>query len=218
MTDKKLHFPSMDEEGGESSNLYYQNDSGEYEPYKPPSWGDEWDDLLDDDADDGETGGDRSSGSTHDGEMEAYNRVKDLLGSEEDSFHYFPDDAMEENNQLFSMSRLQKSWASETKRNIGIANFFYKNFLEENLRKEAEHTGIASHYLLVQGFYKAAKHAEQLAMKQMRGESETRTMRFKGMNRIMAQKMEELCRELASRTYSDAKAKIIELHGGISHS
>ena len=218
MADKRLSYPSMDGGDEDSSDLYIQKDSGEYEPYEQHSWAADWDGLLDDDeTGEGERGGGESNDSTLDGEMEAYNRVKDLLGSEEDTFEYFPSDAGEENNQRFSMAHLEKAWGSEAKRNIGIANFFYKNFLEENSRRDAESSGIASHYLLVQEFYKAAKHAEKLAVQQLKGEPGTRKMGFKGMNKIMAQKMEERCRDMASRVYSDAKAKIIKMHGGISH-
>jgi hypothetical protein len=217
MTDKMLKFKDMP--GGEEENqLFTQNDTGEYEAYQPPSWGDEWDGLLDDDeADDGETVIGESGDSTLDGEMEAYNRVKDLLGSDEGGFNYFPDDATEENNQRFSMARLEKAWGSETKRNIGIANFFYKNFLHEDTRREAEHTGIASHYLMVDGFFKAAKHAEKLAVQQLKGEPGTRKMRFRGMGDVIKQKLEEKCKEMAARVYSEAQAKIIEMHGGIKH-
>jgi hypothetical protein len=210
MTERRLQFPSMGDDPGGSSDLFIQDEgTGEYTPFIPSEsdFDDyEWDhDLEDDRGKDDDTLG---------GELDAYNKVQELLGGG-DSFHYFPDDAMEENNKKFSLSRLQKEWGGETKRKIGYTNFFYKNFLPEELQREAEATGLASHYLLVQEFYKAAKHAEKLASQQMRGESETRTMKFKGMNRIMAQKLEERAKDLACQAYARAKDAIIKRHGGI---
>jgi hypothetical protein len=210
MTAKRLNFPSMD---GGDNDLFIQNESGEYEQYKPPSWADdELDDLLDDD----ETGGDESGDATLDGEKAAYERAMELTAGE-DNFQYFPAENGEESNQRFSMAHLEKAWGAATKHNIGIANFFYKNFLEKGLRQEAEHTGIASHYLMVQAFYKAAKHAEKLATQQSQGEPGMKKLRVKGMDGVMQQRLEERCCDLASRVYSDAKAKIIEMHGGISN-
>ena len=149
--------------------------------------------------------------------MEAYNKVKELLGGDDGSFHYFPDDAMEEANKKFSMQRLQKEWGGETKRNIGYANFFYKNFLDEGSKREAEKTGIASHYLMVQEFYKAAKRMERFATQKMRGESDIKTLKCPGMHEARIQELEERARDIASQIYSRAKNDIIKQHGGIHH-
>ena len=167
MTSKRLNFPSMGDAPGESSDTFIQNERGEYERFIPDESNfDEDSNARDFDLDDDRTEDD----DTLAGEREAYARVKDLLGSEENRFEYFPSDAGEENNQRLSMAHLQKSWGSAMKRNIGIANFFYKNFLEKNSRREAENTGIASHYLMVEGFYNAALEMEKLALeKQING-------------------------------------------------
>lgn len=225
MTDKILNFPSMDEPddddyGSDShsdsdsllNELFRKNERGEYEPFRQ--------NYFDDDDRKGGHDSDADYGKKDDGiragELEAYNRAKEIIGSE--GFQYFPDEASEENNQRFSMAHLQKDWGRETQKNIGFANFFYRNFLHKGSQKEAEQTGIASHYLMVKAFYEAARHAENFATKMMRGESETgiKTLKFKRMSEGSKRQLEERCRDLASRVYNDAKNKIIKIHGGIS--
>ena len=87
MTDKKLHFPSMDDP---SSDLFIENEDGEYERFIPDDLDDDLDDWdLNDETDDGETG---------DGEKAAYDRAMELTAGEDD-FQYFPRDGGEESNQ-----------------------------------------------------------------------------------------------------------------------
>ena len=205
MTDKKLHFPSMDDP---SSDLFIENEDGEYERFIPDDLDDDLDDWdLNDETDDGETG---------DGEKAAYDRAMELTAGEDD-FQYFPSDGGEESNQRFSIAHLDKAWGASTQHNIGIANFFYKNFLNETLRREAESTGIASHYLLVAAFYKAAKRAEKMAMQQNEGETGMKSLKFKGMDKAVNKQLEDRAKDLAIRTYLRAKDAIIAKHGGISH-
>jgi hypothetical protein len=219
-TDKRLHFPSMDEgdKDDDSSDFFYQNERGEYERYEPPSWADdELDELDDDETEDGETGGDAGadyySDSILDGERAAYERAKELTAGE-DEFQYFPRDAGEETNRKFAMAHLQKEWGRNTSRNTGIARWFFQNFLDESLVKECDVIGIGSHPLMISAFYRAARSMEkQVGSK---GE-ETKRLKFKGMNQIMLRKLEEKAKDLATRTYLEAKNEIIRRHGGISH-
>lgn len=50
--------------------------------------------------------------------------------------------------------------------------------------------------------YKAAKRAEKLAMKRMQGESEIKTIKFKGMDGVTIKKLEEWCKDIASHVYN----------------
>jgi len=207
MTDKKLHFPSMDDLG---DDLFIENDRGEYERFIPDDF-DDWD--LDDETGDNESGGEEPNVSILAGEKEAYEKAMELT-AEEDDFQYFPRDGDEENNRKFAMKHLQEEWGLDTNRNIGVARFFLGNFLEKNLIREAHVTGIGSHPFMILAFYKAAHQMEQLAGS--RG-GETRVMKFKGMNRVRLKKLEEKARDLACRTYLQAKNEIIRRHGGIHH-
>jgi len=215
----KLHFPSMDDLGDEadSSDFYYQND------FDGDDDGDERDDLLNGGTDDDDTGdddSDKSKDGIRAGELEAFNKAKTIIDSDNESFQYFPrDDATEEVNQRFSISHLKKEWPGETQKNIGIANFFYKNFLNEASRKEAENVGIASHYLLILAFHRAALQAEKFGKEMMSGDTGDglKKLRYKNMAGVTKQKLEERCRELASSVYNDAKNQIIKMHGSITN-
>ena len=104
MTDKKLHFPSMDDP---SNDLFIENDRGEYERFIPDDFDDDLDDwdLDDEETYDGETGGEESNDSIIVGEKAAYERAMELTASEND-FQYFPGDGGRENNKRFSMAHL----------------------------------------------------------------------------------------------------------------
>jgi len=190
MTDKKLHFPSMDEGGkdDDSSDFFYQNESGVYEPFRFDSEGDEWDALLgDDETGDGETdnddsGGDHPGDSILAGERFAYNRAKELTAGDEGDFQYFPADTWEETNRKFAMQHLQKEWGVNVGKNLGVSRFFLKNFLEENLIREADHTGIGSHPIMILAFYKAARAMERHAGSMG---AIIKAIKFKNMNQIM---------------------------------
>jgi hypothetical protein len=228
MTDKILDFPSMDDPDGDEwdyldqgsdnndsllEKLFTKNERGEYERFSP----DHTDGLIGSDT--GDTHRDNLNDGIRAGEMEAYNKAKEIIGGDGESFQYFPDVATEENNRKFSMAHLQRIWNNETERNIGFANFFYRTFLNEGSQREGEHTGIASHYLMILAFYRAAREAEKFGKKMMNFESETglKTLRFKGMSEVTKRKLGEKCCELASRVYSRAKNEIIKKHGGIHH-
>ena len=219
-TEKTLRFPSMEGGGDYDGDLFQKNDKGEYIPYDTYRYDDDDDFSESGSVEPDETGegGGGEDKSILEGERAAYERIKELTAGEDD-FTYFPADSAEENNQKYAMRELRTAWGANTGFNIGIARSFFKNFLNENLIREAHVTGIASHPLMVLAFYKAAKEAEQFAANQMSGDTGDglKTLKFRGMQEITNRKLEERCRDLASQIYSRTMNEIIRRHGAINY-